>query len=158
MPAFRTRIDRFAEVLQFASMWATTGVVTLAGRYVVARDLPLSPPAAHPPQLLVGGGSDRILELAGRYADLIDLHGDPRHGKVVGATMATAAHGDAQRRALTTVDDFGGSAATCRRGCPGCRPRVGCGERFDPDLGCVSGYRICNGNVGAAVLHTSGIS
>jgi len=34
----------------------------------VARDLPLSPVPEHPPALLVGGGSDRVLRMAGRYA------------------------------------------------------------------------------------------
>jgi len=36
--------------------------------------------------------------MAGRYADILDLHGDPRHGKVAGATMAQARVGDARRR------------------------------------------------------------
>jgi alkanesulfonate monooxygenase SsuD/methylene tetrahydromethanopterin reductase-like flavin-dependent oxidoreductase (luciferase family) len=33
--------------------------------------------------------------------------GDPRHGRVAGATMAQAAAGDVRRRALTTVEDLG---------------------------------------------------
>jgi hypothetical protein len=45
--------------------------------------------------------------MAGRYADVLDLHGDPRHGRVFGATMAQARAGDVQRRALTTVEDLG---------------------------------------------------
>ena len=44
--------------------------------------------------------------MAGRYADVLDLHGDPRHGRVAGATMAEAAAGDVRRRALTTVTDL----------------------------------------------------
>jgi hypothetical protein len=54
----------------------------------------------------LGGGSGRVLRMAGRYADVLDLHGDPRHGRVAGATMAQARAGDVQRRALTTVDDL----------------------------------------------------
>ena len=46
--------------------------------------------------------------MAGRYADVLDLHGDPRHGRVAGATMAEAAAGDVRRRALTTVEDLAG--------------------------------------------------
>jgi hypothetical protein len=75
---------------------------------VVTRDLPLSPMPERVPRLLVGGGSDRLLQLAGRFADLLDLHGDPKHGRVAGATMAKAAAGDVARRAHTTVDDLGG--------------------------------------------------
>ena len=70
---------------------------------------PASPVPDRPPRLLVGGGSDRVLEMAGRFADLLDLHGDPKHGRVAGATMARAAAGDVARRALTTVEDLAGA-------------------------------------------------
>lgn len=106
MPRFRDRIERLEEVLRVARGLWTDGLVTYPGQHVVARDLPLSPVPDRPPRLLVGGGSDRLLELAGRFADLLDLHGDPRHGRVVGATMAQAGAGDVARRAHTTVDDL----------------------------------------------------
>jgi alkanesulfonate monooxygenase SsuD/methylene tetrahydromethanopterin reductase-like flavin-dependent oxidoreductase (luciferase family) len=108
MPGFRTRMDRLAEVLAVARTLWTDGVVGHDGEHVVTRDLPLSPVPDRPPRLLVGGGSDRLLQLAGRFADLVDLHGDPRHGRVVGATMAEAAAGDVTRRAHTTVEDLAG--------------------------------------------------
>lgn len=106
LPPFRDRMDRLAEVLLIARELFDHGTATLDGRHVVARDLPLSPVPRRPPRLLVGGGSDRVLQLAGRYADVLDLHGDPRHGRVAGATMAEAAAGDVRRRALTTVEDL----------------------------------------------------
>jgi alkanesulfonate monooxygenase SsuD/methylene tetrahydromethanopterin reductase-like flavin-dependent oxidoreductase (luciferase family) len=108
MPGFRTRIDRLAEVMELARGLWTDGAVGYEGRHVVARDLPLSPVPDEPPRMLVGGGSDRVLELAGRFADLLDLHGDPKHGRVAGATMAQAARGDVARRAHTTVEDLAG--------------------------------------------------
>jgi alkanesulfonate monooxygenase SsuD/methylene tetrahydromethanopterin reductase-like flavin-dependent oxidoreductase (luciferase family) len=108
MPKFRTRIDRLAEVLEVARTLWTDGVVSHDGRHVVTRDLPLSPVPDRPPRLLVGGGSDRILGLAGQFADLLDLHGDPKHGRVAGATMTQAAAGDVARRAHTTVEDLRG--------------------------------------------------
>jgi alkanesulfonate monooxygenase SsuD/methylene tetrahydromethanopterin reductase-like flavin-dependent oxidoreductase (luciferase family) len=108
MPRFRDRIDRLEEVVRIARGLWTDGLVSHAGAHVVACDLPLSPEPDRPPRLLLGGGSDRILELAGRFADLLDLHGDPKHGRVVGATMAQAAAGDVARRAHTTVDDLAG--------------------------------------------------
>ena len=52
--------------------------------------------------------------MAGRYADLLDLHGDPKHGRVVGATMAQAAAGDVARRAHTTVEDLAGRIGLVR--------------------------------------------
>jgi alkanesulfonate monooxygenase SsuD/methylene tetrahydromethanopterin reductase-like flavin-dependent oxidoreductase (luciferase family) len=81
-----------------------TGWANMAGTYLAAEDLPLSPVPDRAPRLLVGGGSDRALRMAGRYADVLDLHGDPRHGKVAGATMEEARRGDVRRRALTTVE------------------------------------------------------
>ena len=108
MPGFRDRIDRLEEVLRVARGLWTDGHVSYAGEHVVARELPLSPVPDRPPRLLVGGGSDRVLELAGRFTDLLDLHGDPKHGRVVGATMERAAAGDVARRANTTVDDLAG--------------------------------------------------
>jgi alkanesulfonate monooxygenase SsuD/methylene tetrahydromethanopterin reductase-like flavin-dependent oxidoreductase (luciferase family) len=108
LPRFSARMDRLEEVLRLARSLYDRAIVSADGPHVVARDLPLSPVPATPPRLLVGGGSDRVLRMAGRYADVLDLHGDPRHGRVAGATMAEARHGDVQRRALTTVDDLGG--------------------------------------------------
>jgi alkanesulfonate monooxygenase SsuD/methylene tetrahydromethanopterin reductase-like flavin-dependent oxidoreductase (luciferase family) len=108
LPPFRTRMDRLEEVLRLARGLYDAGTVTLDGHHVVARDLPLSPLPQRAPSLLVGGGSERVLTMAGRYADLLDLHGDPRHGKVAGATMAQARAGDVARRALTTVDNLAG--------------------------------------------------
>jgi alkanesulfonate monooxygenase SsuD/methylene tetrahydromethanopterin reductase-like flavin-dependent oxidoreductase (luciferase family) len=114
LPPFRQRMERLEEVLALARALYVDGRATLDGRHVVARDLPLSPAPQRPPRLLVGGGSDRVLRMAGRYADLLDLHGDPRHGRVVGATMAQAVAGDVARRALTTVEDLAGRVELVR--------------------------------------------
>lgn len=114
LPPFRQRMERLEEVLRLARALYAMGSATLDGRHIAARDLPLSPVPQRPPQLLVGGGSDRALRMAGRYADLLDLHGDPRHGRVVGATMAQAVVGDIARRALTTVEDLAGRVGLVR--------------------------------------------
>ena len=115
MPPFGRRMARLEEVLALARELFDTGWATTNGEQVVTRQLPLSPPPVTPPRLLVGGGSDRVLAMAGRYADLLDLHGDPRHGRVAGATMAQARIGDIRRRALTTVEDLAGRIALVRR-------------------------------------------
>jgi alkanesulfonate monooxygenase SsuD/methylene tetrahydromethanopterin reductase-like flavin-dependent oxidoreductase (luciferase family) len=106
IPPFRARMDRLDEVLAFARVLFDDGWASSEGPYVTARDVPRSPATGAPPELLVGGGSDRLLAAAGRYADVLDLHGDPRHGKVAGATMQQAADGDIQRRAGTTIEDL----------------------------------------------------
>jgi hypothetical protein len=38
------------------------GIATLEGEHVVARNLPLAPRPEVPPRLLIGGGSDRVLD------------------------------------------------------------------------------------------------
>ena len=88
MPPFRPRMDRREEVLALARAIFVDGSVTVNGTYISAKDLPLSPRPQTRPRILVGGGSDRVLRMAGRYADIRDLHGDPQHGKVAGATRA----------------------------------------------------------------------
>ncbi|HSU11000.1 MAG TPA: LLM class flavin-dependent oxidoreductase [Pseudonocardia sp.] len=108
MPKFRTRIDRLAEVLAVARTLWTDGTVSLDGNHVVARDLPLSPVPDRPPRLLVGGGSDRLLELAGRFADLLDRARRPEararrrydHGAGLGRRRGAAGahHGRRPRR------------------------------------------------------------
>jgi alkanesulfonate monooxygenase SsuD/methylene tetrahydromethanopterin reductase-like flavin-dependent oxidoreductase (luciferase family) len=106
MPAFRRRTERLREVLVLSRALFDNGLASLEGDHVIARDLPLSPRPGKPPALLVGGGSDGILEMAGTFADVLDLHGHPDRGKVVGVTMQDARNGDALRRSLTTVEDL----------------------------------------------------
>jgi alkanesulfonate monooxygenase SsuD/methylene tetrahydromethanopterin reductase-like flavin-dependent oxidoreductase (luciferase family) len=115
MPPFRARMERLEEVLALARQLYDTGWANLAGTFVAADDLPLSPTPERAPRLLVGGGSDRALRMAARYADVLDLHGDPRHGKVAGSTMEEARRGDVRRRALTTVEDLEARYAFVRR-------------------------------------------
>jgi alkanesulfonate monooxygenase SsuD/methylene tetrahydromethanopterin reductase-like flavin-dependent oxidoreductase (luciferase family) len=61
---------------------------------------------------MLGGGSRRLLEIAGRYADAIDLNGSAQAGKVAGTDLRTA---DKRRRLSTTVADLDESADVVRR-------------------------------------------
>ena len=105
MVPFAQRMDRFEETLQIARQLYGLGQANFDGEYLQVHDLPLSPVPGSPPRLMVGGGSDRALELAGRYADVVDLQGHPKYGKLVGGTAEKAA-ADVYRRALTTVEDL----------------------------------------------------
>ena len=105
MSPFAERMERFEETLQIARQLYGSRQANFEGEYVVVRDLPLSPVPATPPRLLVGGGSERALELAGRYADVVDLQGHPKYGHLVGSTAEKAA-ADVRRRALTTIADL----------------------------------------------------
>jgi alkanesulfonate monooxygenase SsuD/methylene tetrahydromethanopterin reductase-like flavin-dependent oxidoreductase (luciferase family) len=96
LPPHRARLDRLEETLRLARELYDHGSADLNGTHVVASHLPLAPRAEVPPRLLVGGGSRRILELAARYADHLDL-APPAHRR---------AENEFQRKLLTTVDDL----------------------------------------------------
>jgi alkanesulfonate monooxygenase SsuD/methylene tetrahydromethanopterin reductase-like flavin-dependent oxidoreductase (luciferase family) len=96
-------------------------MASLEGAQVVARDLPLSPLPPVPPRLLLGGGSDRLLDIAGRYADALDLNGSSRRSGVAGPDLPGA---DVRRRLSTTVADLEVSAERVRTVSQSCgRPR-----------------------------------
>jgi alkanesulfonate monooxygenase SsuD/methylene tetrahydromethanopterin reductase-like flavin-dependent oxidoreductase (luciferase family) len=100
MPPFSTRMDRLEEAARLARELFDHGIASQEGSQVVARELPLSPLPQTPPRLLLGGGSDRLLEIAGRYADALDLNGTSQAGKLQGPNLPQS---DQQRRMSTTV-------------------------------------------------------
>jgi alkanesulfonate monooxygenase SsuD/methylene tetrahydromethanopterin reductase-like flavin-dependent oxidoreductase (luciferase family) len=103
MPTHRDRLARLTETAGLARALFDDGWVAQGGPHVPAVDLPLAPASPVPPRLLLGGGSPRLLELAGRVADHVDL-APPSHRK-----------GDQfQRPLLTTVDDLSESARIAR--------------------------------------------
>jgi alkanesulfonate monooxygenase SsuD/methylene tetrahydromethanopterin reductase-like flavin-dependent oxidoreductase (luciferase family) len=103
MPTFAERMQRLEEAAALARQLFDNGYAELEGDQVVARELPLAPLPEVPPRLMLGGGSRRILEIAGRYADALDLNGSPQAGKVSGPDLRTA---DKRRRLSTTVADL----------------------------------------------------
>ena len=105
MPPYRQRMERLEETLRIARQLFHDGLANLDGQHVSAHQLPISPIPRESPRLLVGGGSDRILDLAGRYCDVVDLRGDPRHGAMAGKTLKDARLHINRTFAMTTVDD-----------------------------------------------------
>jgi alkanesulfonate monooxygenase SsuD/methylene tetrahydromethanopterin reductase-like flavin-dependent oxidoreductase (luciferase family) len=97
------RMDRLEEAAQlFRSVFDTAGA-DVSGEQVVTRDLPMGPLLNPPPRLLLGGGSDRLLDIAGRYANVVDLNGSSRRLKLSGPQPVFQ---DAIRRLTTTVADL----------------------------------------------------
>jgi probable F420-dependent oxidoreductase len=75
MESAAVRIDRLAEALEIMRAMWTAGTVDFVGRhYTVQGELggpaPLTPGG---PPLVIGGGSERILTLAGRYASVASI-------------------------------------------------------------------------------------
>src|SRR5205823_9952486 len=95
MAPLAERLERLEESARLARELFDHRVATLEGRRVIARDLPLAPLPAVPPRLLLGGGSDRVLQIAGRYADALDLNGSSRRAAVAGPDLPGA---DTRRR------------------------------------------------------------
>ncbi len=110
MAPLAERLERLEESAQLARALFDRGVATLEGRHVIARDLPHAPLPAMAPRILLGGGSDRLLEIAGRYADVLDLTGSSRTAAVGGPNSRLPNGGD-RRRLSTTVADLEHSIA-----------------------------------------------
>jgi alkanesulfonate monooxygenase SsuD/methylene tetrahydromethanopterin reductase-like flavin-dependent oxidoreductase (luciferase family) len=102
-PPFARRMDRLEEAAAIARAVFHEGFADLDGAYVTARELALGPVSSPAPSLLLGGGSDRLLEIAGRYADIVDLNASSRRLKLGGAQPVFR---DIMRRFITTVDDL----------------------------------------------------
>lgn len=111
MPSHEARMGRLEEVLVAARSLFHNGTADCDGHYVKLRGFPFSPWPERPPRLMVGGGSDRLLDIAGRYADVIDLNGSSRRLAVGGARPRNA---DARRRMTTTVADLEHSVSRAR--------------------------------------------
>jgi alkanesulfonate monooxygenase SsuD/methylene tetrahydromethanopterin reductase-like flavin-dependent oxidoreductase (luciferase family) len=112
MPTFGERMERLEEAAALGRQLFDQGYAELHGKHVVADELPLAPVPEVAPRLMVGGGSKRILEIAGRYADALDLNGSPRAEKVAGADLRSA---DKRRRLTTTVADLEESVSIVRK-------------------------------------------
>jgi probable F420-dependent oxidoreductase len=83
------RIERLAESLEIMrSLWST-GRATFAGTHYQVKDAIGSPDPATPggPPLVIGGGSRRILTLAGQFADVVSIVPSLAAG-AIGAEMA----------------------------------------------------------------------
>jgi alkanesulfonate monooxygenase SsuD/methylene tetrahydromethanopterin reductase-like flavin-dependent oxidoreductase (luciferase family) len=110
-PSLARRMDRLEEGARLARTLFDDGFAELAGEHVTASELTLGPPPSPAPRLLLGGGSDRLLEIAGAYADVVDLNGSSRRLKLGGPHPVLR---DAMRRFTTTVGDLEDSVARVR--------------------------------------------
>jgi alkanesulfonate monooxygenase SsuD/methylene tetrahydromethanopterin reductase-like flavin-dependent oxidoreductase (luciferase family) len=111
-PPFAERMDRLEEAAALARAMFDEGFAELSGKHIQALGVRLGPPPVPRPRLLLGGGSDRLLEIAGRHADIVDLNGSSRRLKLGGAHPSLL---DQARRFTTTVADLDDSVQRVRR-------------------------------------------
>ena len=88
------RLDRLEEVVGLLRASFAGGELDVAGEHVHAVGFTAVPVPARRPPLMIGGGSERVLGIAGRQADIVSLNFDNSSGKIgpagVGSSTAAA--------------------------------------------------------------------
>jgi len=87
-----TRVDRLAETTALMRACFAGGAIDVAGAHVNAHGFTAVPALAHAPRIMLGGGSPRVLRMAGALADIVSLNFDNRSGRIgpEGFTSGTA--------------------------------------------------------------------
>jgi probable F420-dependent oxidoreductase len=83
------RVDRMLEGLQIMrALWAT-GTCTFAGKHYTVTAAQGQPQPEAVPPIVIGGGSKRVLSIAGREADIVGINPDLRAGYIGAEVTAT---------------------------------------------------------------------
>ena len=103
------RIDRLEEGVAVVKGLLAGGKFSFRGRYYTVTDHPGTPvPVQKPrPPLLIGGGSRRILSLAGREADIVSVNFDLRSGSI-GTQLGVTATAEATAEKVGWVREAAG--------------------------------------------------
>jgi probable F420-dependent oxidoreductase len=107
----RARIDRLADVLEGVKAFRGDGLADVDNATLSWRGFEGVPKPVSGPPLMIGGGSPRILRLAGREADIVSLNFNNRSG-VIGPDGVRSSSAEETARKIGWV-------------------REGAGERFD---------------------------
>ncbi|MCJ7439203.1 MAG: LLM class flavin-dependent oxidoreductase, partial [Acidimicrobiia bacterium] len=90
------RVDRLAETTALMRAYFAGGEIDVSGAHVNAHGFTAVPTLAHAPRIMLGGGSPRVLRMAGELADIVSLNFDNRSGRIgpEGFTSGTASRTD----------------------------------------------------------------
>ncbi|MBI1181818.1 MAG: TIGR03621 family F420-dependent LLM class oxidoreductase [Alphaproteobacteria bacterium] len=88
------RIDRLEETIQLAKAHRAGGQLNIAGTYAHAVGYEGLPRPKGPVPIMIGGGSPRVLRLAGREADIVSVNFNNRAGKIDPATLVATSMAD----------------------------------------------------------------
>ncbi|MBL6689283.1 MAG: TIGR03621 family F420-dependent LLM class oxidoreductase [Pseudomonadales bacterium] len=78
----RVRIDRLADVIEGVKAFCGDGMADLSNDTINWSDFSGVPKPLSKPPIMVGGGSPRVLRLAGREADIVSLNFNNRSGMI----------------------------------------------------------------------------
>lgn len=78
----RVRIDRLADVIEAVKAFRGDGMADVSNPSVHWKDFSGVPKPVSKPPIMVGGGSPRVLRLAGREADIVSLNFNNRKGLI----------------------------------------------------------------------------
>lgn len=84
------RVDRLAESVSAVKALLSGEEVAFEGDHVRLSGFAGVPVPPAPPPIMIGGGSRRVLELAGREADIVSLNFDNRSGRIGPAGLQSA--------------------------------------------------------------------
>lgn len=87
------RIAQLGETVQLMRQAMTGGALAMKGEYVRVSGYESTPlPCQNPVPILIGGGSPRILQLAGREADIVSVNISNSEGRIGAAGLASTTH------------------------------------------------------------------
>jgi probable F420-dependent oxidoreductase len=94
----KQRIDRLADVLEGVNAFCGPGMANVSNGTLQWRDFEGSPKPAKRPPIMIGGGSPRVLRLAGREADIVSLNFNNRAGVIGPDGVRTSSEEETQRK------------------------------------------------------------
>ncbi len=102
-----TRIDRLADVIEGIKAFRAEGPVNVHNRTLQWRDFEGIPKPVSKPPVMIGGGSPRILRLAGREADIVSLNFNNRAG-IIGPDGVRSSSEEETRRKVGWIREGAG--------------------------------------------------
>lgn len=86
------RIDRLQDVVEAVKRWREPGMMEITNATIDWKDFEAVPKPVSKPPIMIGGGSPRVLRLAGREADIVSLNFNNRMGMIGpdGVRLSTA--------------------------------------------------------------------
>jgi probable F420-dependent oxidoreductase len=93
-----TRIDRLADVIEGIRVFRGEGLANVSNPSLHWRDFEGVPKPVSKPPIMIGGGSPKVLRLAGREADIVSLNFNNRSGVIGPDGVRSSSEEETQRK------------------------------------------------------------